>query len=283
MDFSSVKEKNISWCHGCGNFDIRQSLIQALEEMYYQPENIVFVSGIGQSSKTAQFINAHSFSGLQGRSLSVATAVKASNPELEVIAIGGDGDMYAEGGNHFLHTIRRNPDIVHIVSNNMVYGLTMGQGSPTSPKGFHTPAQIDGVTNEPFNPIAAALSMGATFAARCYSGDTEQTKKTIKQAIAHKGYSLIDILYPCISHNKTNTHRWFKENTYYLGMNYDTGDRMLAMNTALQTDPFPLGVIYNKQGKPVFEKSLAPYKNGDTTPLYKRKRSIHDVNALQLQ
>jgi 2-oxoglutarate ferredoxin oxidoreductase subunit beta len=139
------------------------------------------------------------FNGLHGRSLPAATAIKAINPELTVIAEGGDGDMYGEGGNHFLHTIRRNPDITHIVHNNMVYGLTKGQASPTRPVGFKTPVQVDGVVSEPVNPMAVAIAQNASFVARAFSGDVDKTKEIVKKAILHKGYALVDILQPCVT------------------------------------------------------------------------------------
>ena len=140
---------DIAWCPGCGNFRILESVRDALDELELDPANVVFVSGIGQAAKTPQYLNAHYFNGLHGRTLPPATAIKASNPELIVIAESGDGDMYGEGGNHFMHTIRRNPDITNIVHNNMVYALTKGQASPTTRQGFVTPVQVHGVTRSP--------------------------------------------------------------------------------------------------------------------------------------
>src|SRR6056297_548383 len=187
-----------AWCPGCGNFMILKALQQALKELSLKPQQVVIVSGIGQAAKTPQYLNVNMFNGLHGRALPPATAIKACNPELTVIAEGGDGDMYGEGGNHFLHTIRRNPNITHLVHNNMVYGLTKGQASPTSQIGFKTPLQVDGVILKPINPIALALSAGATFVARAFSSDMEKTKEIIKKAIAHNGYALVDIFQPCV-------------------------------------------------------------------------------------
>jgi 2-oxoglutarate ferredoxin oxidoreductase subunit beta len=198
--------------------------------------------------------------------------MKASNPEMVVIAIGGDGDMYGEGGNHFLHTIRRNPDITNIVHNNMVYGLTKGQASPTSPLGFKTPVQVDGVFEEPFNPVAVAIAQGATFVARSFSGYVDETKEIIKQAVKHKGYALVDIFQNCVSFNKVNTHKWFRENTYFLKEDYDPSDREAAMARAFEKEPYPLGILYRVEGKKTFEENLACYEK-DGTPLYRRERS----------
>ena len=185
---------DIAWCPGCGNFPILRILKQVLGELEVEPTNLVLVSGIGQAAKIPHYLRTNVFNGLHGRALPAATAIKAANPALTVIAESGDGDMYGEGGNHFLHTIRRNPNITNIVHNNMVYGLTKGQASPTSQIGFKTPVQINGVFLEPFNPIAVAIALDAGFIARCFAGDAEQTKSILTKAIEYKGYALVDIL-----------------------------------------------------------------------------------------
>src|SRR3989339_858463 len=135
----------IAWCPGCGNLWILNALKDALVELEIAPKNLVIVSGIGQAGKTPHYLSCNLFNGLHGRALPPATGIKAINPELVVIAEGGDGDMYGEGGNHLTHVIRRNPNITCIVHNNMVYGLTKGQASPTSQCGFKTPVQVSGV------------------------------------------------------------------------------------------------------------------------------------------
>ena len=150
---------DMAWCPGCGNFSILDTLKSALAELEIPPEELVMVSGIGQAAKIPHYIRANVFNGLHGRALPPATGIKASNPGLTVIAESGDGDMYGEGGNHFIHCIRRNPDITNIVHNNMVYGLTKGQASPTSQAGFRTPVQVEGVFMEPFNPLAVAVAL----------------------------------------------------------------------------------------------------------------------------
>ena len=197
---------DIAWCPGCGNFRILKSVKDALEELELDPRIVVFVSGIGQAAKTPQYMDVHYFNGLHGRTLPAATAIKASNRGLTVIAESGDGDMYGEGGNHFMHAIRRNPDITNIVHNNMVYALTKGQASPTTRQGFVTPVQTQGVTEEPFNPIAVAIALDASFVARAFAGDARQTTDIIKKAVTHKGYALVDIFQPCVTYNKVNTY-----------------------------------------------------------------------------
>lgn len=277
--FELDSNTDIAWCPGCGNFNIRTALIGALQELNIEPSQLVISSGIGQAAKMPQYINSSYFNGLHGRGLPVAVAIKASNPNLTVIAEGGDGDMYGEGGNHFIHNIRRNPDITHIVHNNMVYGLTKGQASPTSQKEFVTPVQVNGVINEPFNPMAVALSLGATFVARAFSGDLEKMKELIKQAILHKGYSLIDIFHPCVTFNKVNTFAWYKKHSYYVDDNYDATQLRNAMEKVVDTENYALGILYQSQGKLTFEQQLRVYKE-DATPIVFRERDINKVNQL---
>lgn len=258
-----LEYSDIAWCPGCGDFSILKILKQSLAELDIAPENLVMVSGIGQAAKTPHYLKANVFNGLHGRALPPAVAIKSVNTNLTVIAQSGDGDMYGEGGNHFIHTIRRNPNITNIVNNNMVYGLTKGQASPTSQLAFKTPIQATGVTNEPFNPLAVAISLDASFVARAFCGDIEQTKEIFKKAITHKGYALVDVFQPCVSFNKINTHKWFKENTYYLEDSYDPSNRQEAFKRALETDKLPLGIFYVNHNKPSFEENLDLYKESD--------------------
>jgi len=216
-----------------------------------------------------QYLNVNYFNGLHGRALPVALAVKSANPLLTVIAEGGDGDMYGEGGNHFIHNIRRNIDICHIVHNNMVYGLTKGQASPTSQPGMKTGVQVNGVANEPFNPLAVAISLGAGFVARAYSGEMEQAKQIIKMAVTHKGYALVDLLHPCVSFNKINTFKWYKENTFTI-KGHDETSRSTAWDMAMEPGKLGLGIYYRKEGKKTFTDSLPCYQE-ETSPLYQRK------------
>ena len=252
---------DIAWCPGCGNYAILKSLKKALAELEISPTNLVVVSGIGQAAKAPHYFRTNVFNGLHGRAMSPAVAIKAANPSLTVIAESGDGDMYGEGGNHFLHTIRRNPDITNIIHNNMVYGLTKGQASPTSQKGFKTPVQINGVFLEPFNPIAVAIALDASFVARAFAGDIEQTKEIFKKAITHKGYALVDVFQPCVTFNRINTHQWFKENTYYLEDSYDPHNRVEAFRKSIETEKLPLGVFYVNPNRKTFEENVNANRN----------------------
>ncbi|MBN2040388.1 MAG: 2-oxoacid ferredoxin oxidoreductase [Spirochaetes bacterium] len=267
--FEPEVDTDIAWCPGCGNFSIHQILLKTLSELKIKQQKLVLVSGIGQAAKTPQYINSNYFNGLHGRALPVATAVKSCNPELTVIAISGDGCVYGEGGNHFIHAIRRNPDITCIVHNNMVYGLTKGQASPTSRKGFISSLQISGVYSEPFNPLAVAISLNASFVARAYSADEKQTIEVLKIAIKHRGFSLVDIFQPCVSFNKLNTYKWYKENTYYLDDSHDPGNKVEAFKKAVENEKYPLGIFYTNTDNLPFEKHLPVYKDSNE-PMYKR-------------
>ncbi len=260
---------DIAWCPGCGNFGIMAALKGALAELEIEPRRLVLVSGIGQAAKIPQYLNCNYFNGLHGRSLPVAWAIKAANPELSVIAASGDGCTYGEGGNHFLNVIRRNPDIAHLVHNNMIYGLTKGQASPTTREGFVTPLQVHGVILQPFNPISVAIALNASFVARASIHDPEGTKEIIKKAISHRGYALVDIFQPCVSFNRINTRRWFKENTYYLGEDHDPTDRTAAFSRAIEEEKFPLGVFYLNQDEKTYQERCPAYQQRKE-PLYRR-------------
>jgi 2-oxoglutarate ferredoxin oxidoreductase subunit beta len=273
---------DIAWCPGCGNYAIREVVKETLSELKLRPQEMVMVSGIGQAAKMPHYIRTNAFNGLHGRSLPAAMAIKAANPTLTVIAESGDGCMYGEGGNHFLHTILRNPDITVFVHNNMVYGLTKGQASPTSQMGFTTPVQPadrGGVTNKPFNPLALAISMDASFVARAFIGDRDETKEIMKKAIKHKGFALVDIFQPCVTYNRVNTFKWFKEHTYYLDDSHNPSDQTAALKKSLETKKLPLGVFYVNPLKPTFEDESGVYEE-DETPLYARDVDVQKLSQL---
>lgn len=253
------ENQNIAWCPGCGDYLILRALKPALEELNFTPQNTVLVSGIGQAAKMPQYINANYFNGLHGRAIPAAIGIKAANKELNVVVISGDGDIYGEGGNHFLHAIRKNSDITVMVCNNMVYGLTKGQASPTSSADYTTKLQPYGIKDKAFNPISISIAQNISFVARAFCQDTEQTKELMKQAILHKGFSLLDIFQPCVTFNKVNTYQWFKENTYYMEGEFD---RLKAFEKSLESEKLPLGVFY-KTDRPTYEENLpqALYKN----------------------
>lgn len=266
---------DITWCPGCGNFALLRILKETFTELRINPENLVVISGIGQSSKTPHYFKTNSFHTLHGRAIPIATAVKAVNPSLTVIAEGGDGDMYGEGGNHMIHAIRRNPDITNIIHNNMIYGLTKGQASPTTMMGTKTTLQVEGVILDPFNPIAVAIALNASFVARAFVGDIEQTKEILKKAINHKGYAIVDIFQQCPSFNKINTYEWFKKNTYYIDDKHDPYDRIEAFKRSLETEKLPLGIFYINNKKS-FEENIGLYTD-NKEPICFRERETNKI------
>lgn len=242
-----------AWCPGCGNFGILKALKMALVAAGLEPRQVLLVSGIGQAAKAPHYLNVNMLNGLHGRTLPLATAAKITNAELVVIAMSGDGCNYAEGGNHFLHAIRRNVNITVLVHNNQVYGLTLGQASPTSEHGFRTKAQPLGIPSARFNCIGVAVAMRASFVARGFSGNIEHLATLIRQAIAFPGLAFIDILQPCVSFNKVNTFAWYRRRVYELPDMYDPTDWEEAMRRSEEWgEKIPLGIIY-KHKRPVFE------------------------------
>ncbi|RMG03120.1 MAG: 2-oxoacid:ferredoxin oxidoreductase subunit beta [Nitrospirae bacterium] len=256
-----LKESDFSgqtpaWCPGCGNFPILETLKSALVELRLSPTQILLVSGIGQSGKLPHYMRGNTFNGLHGRTLPVATAAKLANHELTVIAIAGDGDCYGEGGNHFIHAIRRNPNITLLVHNNQIYGLTKGQASPTSEPGTISKTQPFGSLSEPMNPLSLAIALNAGFVARGFAGDTDFLKTLIKEAILHRGFSIVDILQPCVSFNKVNTYNWYRERIYKLGEEHDPTDRINAFRVSLEWGTrIPTGIFY-KGERPTLEEQI---------------------------
>jgi 2-oxoglutarate/2-oxoacid ferredoxin oxidoreductase subunit beta len=251
-----------AWCPGCGNFSILEAVKQALVASGVRPQDVIFVSGIGQAAKAPHYLNVNHFDGLHGRSLPVATGVKLAHPKMTVIVESGDGCTYGEGGNHFLAAIRRNLDVTVLVHDNQVYGLTKGQASPTSEPGFITKAQPGGVASAPFNPVAVAVAMRAGFVARAFSGMADHLAVIIQKALAHRGFSLIDILQPCVSFNKVNTFNWYKSRCRELPADYDATDWHAAIQAAeAWGDTIPVGILYRNE-RPPFESLIPALKEG---------------------
>ncbi len=267
-----------AWCPGCGNFGILAAIKKALVELDIEPYRVLIVSGIGQAGKLPHYTKCNVFNSLHGRTLPVATGAKIANPELIVIAVAGDGDSYGEGGNHFIHTTRRNHDITHLVHNNQVYGLTKGQTSPTSDQGFVTKTTPYGATT-PINPIALAIAADTSFVGRGFAGDTEHLAGVIKAGINHKGFALIDILQPCVTFNRKNTHSWYQERVYRLDeeASYDPSDKLAAFNKAQEWgERIPIGVIYRKE-RTTFEEQLPALSKG---PLVHQKLEPRQAEGL---
>ncbi len=268
-----------SWCPGCGNFGIQSALKSALDAEGLQPHEVLLVSGIGQAAKLPHFLNANGFNGLHGRALPAALGAQVANHSLKIFVSTGDGDALAEGGNHLIHNMRRNIDIVHMLHDNQVYGLTKGQASPTTPFGQATTLQTSGVRVIPINPTTLAISSGATFVARSFSGDQEHLQKIIRAALHHKGYALIDILQPCPSFNKINTLKWYKDNIFELDENYDPTNKVKAFEMSLkwgEADGIPVGILY-QESRPTF---LEECHHLSETPMVHMERKPTDIGKL---
>lgn len=236
------------WCPGCGDFSVLAAIEKTLTEMGLQPHQVVTISGIGCSSNLPGFINTYGMHTLHGRALAVATGVKMSNHELTVLVTGGDGDGFGIGGNHFLHTMRRNVDLTYIVMDNQIYGLTTGQTSPTSVLGMQTKSTPEGNLENPINPIPLAMAGGATFVARGYSGKQSHLVEVLKQAIEHRGFSFVDVFSPCVTYNLDNTYKWFRPRIKFLeDEGHDSTDFHAAIDRGYQWgDEIPVGVFWRR-------------------------------------
>lgn len=265
-----------AWCPGCGNFGILKALNRALVELEIEPHQVLFVSGIGQAGKLPHYTRGNVFNSLHGRPIPPAIGAKIANPELIVIAVSGDGDAYGEGGNHFIHAMRRNHRITYLVHDNQVYGLTKGQASPTSDVGFITKTTPYGASN-PINPLTIAIACGATFVGRGFASDIDHLSSLIKMGINHKGFALIDILQPCVSFNFKNTFGWYQQRVYKVGEDYDPTDKSAAFAKAQEWgDRIPIGVIYQEE-RPTYEEQIPALSKG---PLVRQKIEPAQVERL---
>jgi 2-oxoglutarate ferredoxin oxidoreductase subunit beta len=274
LDYKS--EVPNAWCPGCGNFGILQAVKKALVDLNLEPRQVLFVSGIGQAPKLPHYTKGNVFNGLHGRTLPAATGAKIANHELTVIGIDGDGGAYGEGVQHLLAAARRNTDITYLVHNNQVYGLTKGQASPTSELGFISKTTPLGA-GQPLNPLLLALASDISFLARGFSGDIDHLAGLIGAGIKHHGFSLIDILQPCVSFNHINTYQWYKQRVYKLEADYDPTDKAAALKKAQEWgDKIPIGII-SKQTRPVYEDTLPQLKAG---PLVRQPIEPKRIEAL---
>jgi 2-oxoglutarate ferredoxin oxidoreductase subunit beta len=267
----------IDWCPGCGNFGIINSVKKALVDLGYGPSDVVVVSGIGCSAKLPHFINLNGFHSLHGRALPVATGIKLASGDMPVIAVTGDGDGMGIGGTHFIHTARRNVNILHVLHNNAVYGLTTGQAAPTTKIGQKTKTTPRGSYEEPIQPVPMALAAGATFVARTYVGDFKHCVETYKAAIQHRGYALVDTLQPCVTFNKMYTYDYYNERVYKLPEDHDATDLGAALIKGHEWgDEIPLGIFYQVE-RPTLEDALPGLDKGTLS-----QRDISDVDITPL-
>jgi 2-oxoglutarate ferredoxin oxidoreductase subunit beta len=265
------------WCPGCGDFGVLAAVQKALVELQIPKHEVVTISGIGCSSNFPGFIDTYGMHTLHGRSLAVATGMKLANHAMTVLVTGGDGDGFGIGGNHFMHTMRRNVDLLYIVMDNQIYGLTTGQTSPTSRLGMKTKSMPFGSIESPINPISLALAAGATFVARGFSADQKHLTELIRRGIEHKGFSFIDVFSPCVTYNHDNTFQWFRPRVKKLEENsdYDPTDWSAAMEkSTLWGDEIPIGRF--------FERTDLPSLDG-AEPVLSAGPLVHQSNRIPVE
>ena len=307
------------WCPGCGDFGILSAVQMALTELNVEPHRVVVVSGIGCSGKTPHYLRTYGVHTLHGRSLPFATGIKLANPDLEVIACGGDGDGMGIGAGHFVNSGRRNVDMVDIIYDNGVYGLTKGQASPTLKLGMKTKSLARPNINQGINPLMLALASGYTFVARGYAYDVRHLKDMIKRAIQHKGFAFLDILQPCPTYNDVQTKEYWAgeglldaagkpkprtyklEETGYDGVVHSNDEtevhkkmEQAVMKSFEFGDHTPIGVFYQNEFIPTYEERLTgrspSYKSNppaaqdiakpDGTPLTNIQKLLDDLRVV---
>jgi 2-oxoglutarate ferredoxin oxidoreductase subunit beta len=244
------------WCPGCGNYGVLSAVYQALAELDTPKEDVVIVSGIGCSSRLPGYVDVYGFNAVHGRALPIATGVKSANPELTVLAVGGDGDALSIGGGHIPHAARRNVDITFLVMDNSIYALTKGQASPTTPLDSITSSTAYGTIEEPLDAVSLALAYGVTFVARGYSGNVKHLSSLIVDGVRHRGFSMIHIVTPCVTWRGKQGIQQVKDLAYYLDGEHDPSDMACAVKISLEAERIPLGLIY-KVEKPTYDDRLA--------------------------
>ncbi|MBM3282639.1 2-oxoacid:ferredoxin oxidoreductase subunit beta [Candidatus Gottesmanbacteria bacterium] len=262
VSVNNLKTKHFpTWCPGCGNYSIWTALQNAIVEIGLRISDFVLVYGIGCHGNMFNTLNVVNFETLHGRPIPVAEGIKLANNRLQVIVIAGDGDTLGEGTNHLIHAARRNIDITVLMHDNQVYGLTTGQTSPTSAKGFKSRSTPLGVIEEPINPVALAIAGGASFVARSFAGDILELTKVIIAAIKHRGFSFVDILQPCVTFNSHNSYQWYRQNIYKLPKNYKMNNKIVAFKKSLEWEKkIPVGIFY-RQLKSTYEEETQQFKD----------------------
>lgn len=278
-------ERSPTWCPGCGNYGILTALKKALTDNDIAPHEIFIVTGIGQSSKLPHYLKVNGFHTLHGRPVPIATGARLANHGLRVMVAHGDGDGYAEGMSHFIHVARRNVDILDMVHDNRIYGLTRGQYSPTSEKGKHTPTSPEGAIERPVNPLTLALVSGATFVARGYSGDPKHLAWLIGEGLAHKGYALLDVLQPCVIFNRPRSYDFYNERVYKLeDEEYGADDLDAALKKAREWgDRIPIGILYRSESLPTYEEQVPALKAGPLVERPLETLTAEQVEALRAE
>ncbi|MGE7621757.1 2-oxoacid:ferredoxin oxidoreductase subunit beta [Viridibacillus sp. NPDC096237] len=278
-DFRNNVKPN--WCPGCGDFSVQAAIQRAAANLEIQPHELAVVSGIGCSGRISGYINSYGLHGIHGRALPIAQGLKMANRDLKVIASGGDGDGFAIGMGHTIHSIRRNVDITYIVMDNQIYGLTKGQTSPRSAAGFVTKSTPGGAIEPSLKPLEVALSAGATFVAQSFSTDLKELTAIIEAGMNHNGFSFINVFSPCVTYNKINTYDWFKENITKLSSieGYDSTNRAQAMATVMEHEGLVTGIIYQDEETPSYQNLINGYSK---EPLNQQEMMIEEKDLQDL-
>jgi len=274
-----------TWCRGCGNYGILNAIKMALVEQEIAPHQVVIFTGIGCGSKLPHYMKVNGFHTIHGRSLAVATGARLANHGLKIMTVHGDGDGYGMGLSHFIHTVRRNIDLVDIVQNNRVYGLTKGQYSPTSDPGMVTPTSPEGAIDRPVPPLALAISAGATFVARGYPGEMHHLVWLIGEALQHPGYALVDVLQPCVTFNRASAYDFYNPRVYKLEeADHDATDKTAAWELAYEWgERIPIGIFYRVEGVPTYEEQVPALKAGPLVKQPLEKLPPEQIEALQAE
>jgi 2-oxoglutarate ferredoxin oxidoreductase subunit beta len=244
------------WCPGCGDFGVLNSVYRALSDLQREPHETVVVSGIGCSSRLPGYVATYGFNSLHGRALPIATGVKVAAPNLTVLAVGGDGDGIAIGGNHFMHAARRNVDITYLMMDNEIYGLTKGQAAPTTPSGDRTKSTTYGNPEQAVDPCALAISFGATWVGRGFSGDVKGTTELMKLAILHHGFAFLNLISPCVTWRGDDQFKALRAKLRAVPEGHDRTDRAAALRLTSEDDHLTAGVLFEEQRTTLVEELM---------------------------
>ena len=244
------------WCPGCGDYGVLNALYRSLAKLQIDSWNTAIISGIGCSSRLPGYVDTYGFNSVHGRALTLATGVKSARPELTVIAVGGDGDGMAIGGNHFIHSCRRNLDITYILMHNEIYGLTKGQVAPTTPTGDKTKSTFYGNPEAVLDPCELAISTGATWVGRGFSGDMKTLVPLMTEAISHHGFSFLNVMSPCVTFRGDDQFKVMKEKLGVLPEDHDITSRRAAIFYTREEGVITQGVLYSTQQPSLTDRIL---------------------------
>ncbi|MDI3316763.1 MAG: thiamine pyrophosphate-dependent enzyme [Bacillota bacterium] len=267
VTLNDYRAETPTWCPGCGDFGVLRGLQRALVDLQIEPHRVLVVSGIGCSGKLSSYIGTYGFHGLHGRTLPVAQAAKLANPELTVIAVGGDGDGYGIGVGHLVHAIRRNVDVTYVVMNNDVYGLTVGQTAPTTPLGRVTRSSPFGSSDYPLSPLGMALGLGASFVAQGFSGHIDHLAVILRAAIQHRGFSLVNVFSPCVTFNEEYGYDYLRQRLVDVDADpsYRRLDRATAAAKLAETGGLVEGILFEDPERVAYDELLPQFAHEPLT------------------